>query len=48
VTDAGLKELVPLKNLTLLGITDNNVVTNAGLKELQRALPKCEILVSGK
>jgi hypothetical protein len=33
VTDAGLKELAPLKNLTYLNLGSTQV-TNAGLKEL--------------
>ena len=43
VTDAGLKELAPLKNLTVLILADTQV-TKAGLKDLQKALPKCFIL----
>jgi hypothetical protein len=42
VTDAGLKELAPLKNLTELYLTGTKV-TDAGVKELQKALPKCQI-----
>jgi hypothetical protein len=42
VTDAGLKELAPLKSLTTLELPFTTV-TAAGLKELQKALPKCEI-----
>ena len=42
VTDAGLKELAPLTNLTTLSLSGTRV-TDAGLKELQKALPKCKI-----
>ena len=42
VTDAGLKELAALKNLTTLHL-GHTQVTDAGLKELQQALPRCEI-----
>jgi hypothetical protein len=42
VTDEGLKELAPLKNLTILDLL-GTAVTDAGVKELQKALPKCEI-----
>ena len=35
VTDVGLKELAPLKNLTTLGLSGTQV-TDAGLKELAR------------
>ncbi|MFM8272360.1 MAG: restriction endonuclease subunit S [Gemmata sp.] len=42
ITDDGLKELAPLKSLTTLylGCT---CVTDAGVQELQRALPRCKI-----
>ena len=42
VTDAGLKELATLKNLTTLDLGFTKV-TDAGVKELQDALPKCRI-----
>jgi hypothetical protein len=42
VTDAGLKALVPLKTLTFLSLLGTKV-TNDGVKELQKALPKCKI-----
>jgi hypothetical protein len=43
VTDAELKNLAALKNLTALGLIRTKL-TGAGLKELQKALPKCNIL----
>jgi hypothetical protein len=42
VTDAGLKELKELKQLTTLDL-EGTQVTDAGLKELKEALPKCKI-----
>jgi len=42
VTDTGLKNLAPLKNLTTLGLSDTKV-TDAGVEKLQQALPKCKI-----
>ena len=42
VTDAGLKELAPLKNLTKLTLSSSSV-TDAGVAELEKALPKCKI-----
>jgi hypothetical protein len=37
-----LKELAQLKNLTALSLVDTKV-TAEGVKELQKALPKCSI-----
>ena len=42
VTDAGLKELVVLKELWGLSVTGTRV-TAAGAAELHKALPKCQI-----
>jgi internalin A len=42
VTDAGLKELAPLKSLQSLDLRFTKV-TDAGVAELRKALPKCEI-----
>lgn len=42
VTDAGLRELTDLKQLTALHL-DSKRVTEAGAAELQKALPKCTI-----
>jgi internalin A len=42
VTDAGLKELAALKNLTDLDLR-NTEVTDAGLGYLRQALPSCQI-----
>ena len=42
VTDASLKDLATLKNLT--GVTLHGTkVTDAGVTELQKALPNCNI-----
>ncbi len=43
VTDADLKELKELKQLTTLNLGSTKV-TDAGVKELQEALPKCKII----
>lgn len=43
MTDAGLKELAPLTNLTALYLIDTKA-TDEGVKELQKALPKCKII----
>ena len=42
VTDEGLKELAPLKNLTALDLRRTRV-TDAGVRDLQKALPECKI-----
>jgi internalin A len=42
VTDAGLKELKELKQLTELHL-QRTKLTDAGVKELKEALPKCKI-----
>jgi hypothetical protein len=42
VTDAGLEELAGLKGLTWL-ILGNTNVTQAGVRDLQKALPTCKI-----
>ncbi len=42
MTDAGLKELKNLKALTSLNLRETQV-TNAGVKDLQKALPNCTI-----
>jgi hypothetical protein len=43
VTDAGVKELAQLKNLDFLGLAGTKV-TDAAVKELKKALPRCIIL----
>ena len=43
VTDAGLKELAVLKNLIMLDLIFADGVTDAGVAEFQKALPKCKI-----
>jgi hypothetical protein len=42
VTDAGLKELAPLKNLKLVIFVGTHV-TDAGVAELQKRLPECKV-----
>jgi hypothetical protein len=42
ITDAGLKKLAHLKNLAALGVCDTKV-SDATVKELQKALPKCVV-----
>jgi internalin A len=44
VTDAGVKELAPLKQLTNLFLFGTSV-TDDGVQELQKALPKCEVVI---
>jgi hypothetical protein len=43
VTDIGIQELAALNNLKLLTI-DGTKVTDRGVSELQKTLPKCQIL----
>jgi hypothetical protein len=43
VTDAGLKNLVNLKQLKELNVSDT-MVTVAGQRELQKALPTCDVV----
>jgi internalin A len=45
VTDAGLRELTNLKNLSWFYLT-NTQVTEAGVRELQKALPNCSIILT--
>jgi internalin A len=42
VTDSGLQELAGLNNLQTLGL-DGTRSTDAGVAELRKALPKCNI-----
>jgi internalin A len=44
VTDVGLKELAGLKDLETLDLS-NTTVTDAGVATLQKALPRCHILL---
>jgi internalin A len=43
ITDKGLKELAGMKSLTILEVIGVVSVTNAGVGELRKALPKCDI-----
>ena len=43
VTDAGLEDLAGLKRLTVLVLLGTRV-TEAGVKDLRAALPRCEIM----
>jgi hypothetical protein len=43
VTDNGLKELAGLKELKYLDLRRCQGVTDAGVAELKKALPDCEI-----
>jgi len=43
ITDASLKEVAKLQQLTDLDLYDTRV-TQAGVAELQKALPKCDII----
>jgi hypothetical protein len=45
ITDMGLKELAGLKSLQALYL-NRTQVTDAGLKELRKALPGCDISIS--
>jgi internalin A len=42
ITDAGLKELAALRNLQRLKLASRDV-TDAGVEELRKALPNCDI-----
>jgi hypothetical protein len=42
ITDVGLKEVAKLQKLTVLDLSECKI-TDAGVAELQKALPKCEI-----
>ena len=47
ITDVGLKELAKLENLGSLEL-DKTQVTDAGVAELKKALPNCEIQYTAK
>ena len=47
ITDAGLKEVARMRQLETLVLTDTKV-TKAGLVQLQKALPKCDIHSNAK
>src|SRR5262249_11425215 len=44
MTDTGLKELAGLKSLQTLTLDQTTQVTDAGVRELQKALPNCKII----
>ena len=43
ITDAGLKEVAQLQQLTWLNLEDCKQITDAAVAELKKALPKCRI-----
>lgn len=43
ITDTGLKDLAGMKDLKTLGLAQVETVTKAGLADLQKQLPGCEI-----
>ena len=47
ITDVGLKEVAKLQKLTFLDLRDTEI-TKAGVAELKKALPKCEIYSNPK
>ena len=47
ITDVGLKELAKMENLASLEL-DKTQVTDAGVAELKKALPNCEIQYTAK
>ena len=42
ITDAGLKDIAKMQQLTEINLSDTKI-TKAGVAELQKALPKCRI-----
>ncbi|MDW7995999.1 MAG: leucine-rich repeat domain-containing protein [Gemmatales bacterium] len=44
ITDAGLKELARLKSLAVLYVDGGTKVTQRGIAELRKALPRCAII----
>jgi hypothetical protein len=48
ITDAGLKEVAKLQKLTYLDLSCYEQITDTGVAQLQKALPKCEIISSAK
>jgi len=44
ITDAGLKEVAKIKQLKTLFLGGRTSVTEVGVAQLQKALPKCKIL----
>ncbi len=43
ITDAGLKELTKLQQLTWLLLYDCNKITDEAVAEMRKALPNCKI-----
>jgi len=43
ITDSGLKEVAKLQKLGRLILFNNSQITDAGVAELKKALPSCEI-----
>jgi len=48
ITDTGLKEVAKLQKLTYLDLSCYEQITDAGVAQLQKALPKCEIISNAK
>ena len=44
ITDAGIKQVAKLQNLTGPSVALQHKITDAGVAELKKALPKCSIL----
>jgi len=48
ITDAGLEKVAKLQNLTVLDLRGCERITDVGVAELQKALPKCKITHNAK
>jgi hypothetical protein len=43
ITDAGIKKVAKIQNLTWLDLRGHTNITDAGVAELKKALPGCRI-----